>query len=160
MFELVIALLNVIDTAVGGTATEETDDDTEETDGVLLVGDDINSDDPLNFAPAGILFMGQLLLKLNSVVFPTMVEAADIVDECDSEDGKLLIQDSGANAPESLSPILKLVAIVILLFTMGLSLDLINDKGVSVVELEEVEGSLGILVSRDLFSLFEIESNF
>jgi hypothetical protein len=40
MFELVIVLLNVTGTAAGDTAIDETDDDAEETDGVLLVDDD------------------------------------------------------------------------------------------------------------------------
>jgi hypothetical protein len=88
---------------------------------------------------AGILFSGQLLLKLNSVTFAMMLEVAEVEDECDCEDGMFFFQDSGVNAPESLSPIAKLVAVLILLFVMGISLDLSTDKGVSVVERVEIE---------------------
>lgn len=160
MFELVAVLLNVTDTVAGGTAIDETDDDTEETDGVLLVEDKGGSREPL-LSTAGIFFSDQLLSKLNSVSFPTMVEAAEIEDECDSEDGMFFFQDSGVNAPESLSPIVKLVAVVTLLLVMGISLDLNRDEGVSVVERVENENFLGISVSEeDLLPLFELESSF
>lgn len=140
VFELVKHLLNAPDTAAGGTTADETDDENGKADDVLIVGDDGDSLEPPDVGSTGIFSLGRLLVKLNSVTFPSAVDATDIADECDSEDGKsCFLQDSEVNAPESLFPIVELVAIVILLIAIGISLDLIGNEGFSVLEKEGIE---------------------